>query len=246
MRIWVRILLGAALLSVALAVGGALLHKSGIASFGPVSLIVQAGFGLSIIVAVCTIVTLFVSILRKQPYGLFTMFATFLICFLLGGYAAFIFNKVSNSPFLHNVSTDLVEPPVFSEAMLERRGPNSNPVTFDEHTKQLHREAYGDVQPVVVQTSESMSFSKALELVQDRGWEIVTMDEQAGVIEATATTFWMGFKDDVAIRMRRNEEANATTIDIRSISRVGRTDLGKNAARIREFLKDLNEVLPQS
>ena len=66
------------------------------------------------------------------------------------------------------------------------------------------------------------------------GWEIVSVSENEGRIEATATTFWFGFKDDVVIRVR--EDSGGTRIDLRSVSRVGGGDLGANAARIRAFI----------
>ena len=67
-------------------------------------------------------------------------------------------------------------------------------------------------------------------------WEIVNSDRRAGIVESTATTFWFGFKDDVVIRIRA---ANGTSlIDLRSVSRVGMSDLGANAARITRFLAE--------
>lgn len=69
------------------------------------------------------------------------------------------------------------------------------------------------------------------------GWAIVAADAATGRIEATDTTFWYGFKDDIVIRIEA--EGEASRIDIRSVSRVGKSDVGKNAARIRAFIKQL-------
>ena len=70
------------------------------------------------------------------------------------------------------------------------------------------------------------------------GWEIVNIDRRAGIVESTATTFWFGFKDDVVIRLRNDN--GMTLIDLRSVSRVGMSDLGVNAARIARFLEEFN------
>ena len=70
------------------------------------------------------------------------------------------------------------------------------------------------------------------------GWEIVNIDRRAGIVESTATTFWFGFKDDVVIRLRNDN--GMTLIDLRSVSRVGMSDLGANAARIARFLEEFN------
>jgi uncharacterized protein (DUF1499 family) len=66
------------------------------------------------------------------------------------------------------------------------------------------------------------------------GWTIVAAEPAAGRIEATATTRWLGFKDDVVVRIR--PDAGGSRVDVRSVSRVGKSDLGTNARRIREYL----------
>ena len=246
MRIWIRTLSGGALACLVLAIGGAWLYKFGVASFGISSTLVLIGFGLSVIFAVLAIGTLFVSVLRKQPYGLFTMFLSFVVCFCLAGYAAILYNKASTNPVTYNVSTDLVDPPMFSQAVLDRRGEASNPVELDDRKKELLKGAYKDIQPLVLNSSKEHVFSAALELVTERGWEIITQDERKGTIEATASTFWFGYKDDVVVRVRGNVEAGSATVDLQSVSRIGQTDLGKNAERIRSFLKDLSEKIGSS
>jgi len=72
------------------------------------------------------------------------------------------------------------------------------------------------------------------------GWEIVSSNSGKGIIEATATTFWFGFKDDIAVRI--SPQGSGSLIDIRSLSRVGKSDVGANAARIRKFLKALRQA----
>lgn len=243
MRVWIRILFAGAFACLALAIGGAWLFKFGIASFGISSTLVLIGFGLSVIFAVLTIGTLFVSILRKQPFGLFTMFVAFVVCFCLAGYAAILYNKASTNPVIYNVSTDLVDPPRFSQSILDLRGESSNPVELDDRQKELHRGAYDDVQSLVLNSSKDRAYATALELVRERGWEIITQDDQEGTIEAIATTFWFGYKDDVVVRVRGNVEENSATVDLHSVSRIGQTDLGKNAERIRDFLDDLSEKI---
>ena len=66
------------------------------------------------------------------------------------------------------------------------------------------------------------------------GWEIVASDPAAGRIEATDTTFWFGFKDDVVVRVAAAPDGSR--VDVRSLSRVGLSDVGTNAARIRKYL----------
>lgn len=97
---------------------------------------------------------------------------------------------------------------------------------------------YKPLEPVLIATSRGDVFAAAERIVRARGWEIVTSDAAKGILEATHTSPWWGFKDDVAIRIRE-AEGNTTRIDMRSVSRVGRSDLGANARRITAFLYDL-------
>jgi uncharacterized protein (DUF1499 family) len=66
------------------------------------------------------------------------------------------------------------------------------------------------------------------------GWDVVAEAQADGRIEATDTTFWFGFKDDIVIRIR--ETATGSRLDIRSESRIGLSDIGVNARRVRAFL----------
>ena len=87
------------------------------------------------------------------------------------------------------------------------------------------------------------AFERALSAVHALGWELVADDTGAGRIEATDTTFWYGFKDDVVVRIR--PDGGGSRIDVRSKSRVGRSDVGANAARIRAYAEQPRRRLAQ-
>jgi uncharacterized protein (DUF1499 family) len=74
------------------------------------------------------------------------------------------------------------------------------------------------------------------------GLEIVDANPGEGRIEAVDTTLLYGFKDDIVVRVQ--EGAEGTRVDVRSMSRVGKSDLGMNAKRIRTFLARLRAGLP--
>lgn len=73
------------------------------------------------------------------------------------------------------------------------------------------------------------------------GWQVRPSPDG---LEAVATTSWFGFQDDVALRVFAGPQE--TRIDMRSASRLGRSDLGANQARIETFLRRLNERLGQA
>ena len=110
-----------------------------------------------------------------------------------------------------------------------------------EETAKQQRQAYPELSTYQSLESPNELFSAALLAVDKMGWELVESSEAESRIEATATTTWFGFKDDVVIRVRST--ADGSELDIRSKSRVGRSDVGKNAERIREFMSLLKPEL---
>lgn len=138
-------------------------------------------------------------------------------------------------PPIHDISTDTVNPPEF-EAIAPLRADAPNPVEYaGDETAEQQREAYPDIQPLTVEAYPAIVFDHALAAAQAQGWEIVEAGE--GRIEATDTTFWFGFKDDIVIRI--SADNGGSVVDVRSKSRIGRSDVGANAARIRAYLEDL-------
>ena len=99
------------------------------------------------------------------------------------------------------------------------------------------KKAYPDLKPAVLGVPPAQAFDRAVDAAKKQGWEIVAAVPAAGRIEATDTTRWFGFKDDVVIRVR--PEGAGSRVDVRSVSRVGRGDVGTNARRIRGFLDAL-------
>ena len=140
-------------------------------------------------------------------------------------------------PPIHDITTDTQDPPEFVAVLPQRTGA-ANPAAYGgDSVAVLQRQAYPDIRPLHLAVPPNMAFARALATARAMGWEIVAADTSAGRIEATATTRWFGFKDDVVIRIR--PEAEGSRVDVRSVSRVGKSDLGTNAARVRSFLARL-------
>ena len=100
------------------------------------------------------------------------------------------------------------------------------------------RAAYPDIAPMLLAVPPRDAFAKAVAAAEAMGWEVVGRDAAAGTIEAVDTTKWFGFKDDIAVRVTPTPEGGSR-IDIRSKSRVGRSDIGTNARRIRAYAERL-------
>jgi len=152
-----------------------------------------------------------------------------------------IMSKAKTVPPIHDISTDLNTPPKFI-AIAPIRANAPNPVEYPgEETAQQQREAYPQLVTQKYTQDTDALFDAALAAVNDFGWALVNADKSQGIIEATDSTAWFGFKDDVVIRIT---SANSQTLlDVRSKSRVGRSDLGKNAERINLLIEHINETL---
>lgn len=141
-------------------------------------------------------------------------------------------------PPIHDITTDMDDPPVF-EAVLPLRAEAPNPSEYGGDSIAVQqREGYPDLGPLILDAPPADVFRLAERTARDMGWEVVDSDLEEGRIEATDTTFWFGFKDDVVVRIAGRPEGG-TRIDVRSVSRVGRSDVGTNAARIREYFEKL-------
>lgn len=145
--------------------------------------------------------------------------------------------RAGDVPPIHDITTDTNDPPEFVQ-VAPLRADAPNPVEYSgPEVAVRQREAYPDIRPVVLDMPMAQAFEQALEAVRAEGWELVGTDLAAGRIEATDRTFWFGFRDDVVIRLTPN--GDRTIVDVRSKSRVGGSDVGTNAERIRGYLERL-------
>jgi len=143
-------------------------------------------------------------------------------------------------PPVHDITTDTENPPQFV-AILSLRKDAPNPAEYGgPEVAAQQRAGYPDLGPVTLPVSPETAFQRALLAAREMGWEIVDANSTEGRIEATDTTFWFGFKDDIVVRITPVE--GSSRIDVRSVSRVGKSDVGTNAKRIRKFLQTLNHI----
>ncbi|MDR4516317.1 MAG: DUF1499 domain-containing protein [Nitrosomonas sp.] len=144
-------------------------------------------------------------------------------------------------PRIHDITTDLQNPPAFN-AIAAVRTADHNPLDRKTPVQlaELQQIGYPDLGPLIIDKDPAQVFENAVALAKERGWEIVAATAENGIIEATDTTRFMGFKDDVVIRISSRE--GKSIVDMRSVSRIGISDMGANAERIKIFLNDLNGV----
>ncbi|MBR9909773.1 MAG: DUF1499 domain-containing protein [Gammaproteobacteria bacterium] len=179
----------------------------------------------------------------RRKSGQFTALA--LIALIGGGVALAMpgqwLLKARDLPRIHDITTDPADPPAFV-AIVPLRQSAPNPVGYDYAVNaEAQRQAYPDIQTMRLPVPSDQVFAAANLAVQQLGWQLVAADAEDGRIEATDTTRWFGFKDDVVVRIRAADDQ--TLVDVRSKSRVGKSDVGVNADRIRTFRKKLEKNL---
>jgi hypothetical protein len=140
-------------------------------------------------------------------------------------------------PAIHDITTDIDNPPLFV-AILPLRKDAPNPAWYGgSEVAFQQRTAYPDIRTGILNVRPEEAFNRALATARTLGWKVVDAVPAEGRIEAFDTTFWFGFTDDIVIRI--TPAGNRSLVDIRSVSRVGRSDVGTNAERIRVFMQRL-------
>jgi uncharacterized protein (DUF1499 family) len=152
----------------------------------------------------------------------------------------FYWQTARRVPPIHDITTDTENPPRFTALLpLRKNAPNPGEYGGPEIAAK-QRAAYPDIVPFEISIPPGQAFKRALSIARSMGWQMIDVNQSEGQLEATDTTFWFGFKDDIIIRI--TSTTLGSRIDIRSVSRVGKSDLGTNSKRIRAYLKKLREM----
>lgn len=210
---------------------------------GPLSSFMAFGIG-ALLCLVALLVLLIGLILSKGSAGAVApgrAWGAFVAAGLLIGLSLTLRPDASGAPPIHDISTDLDNPPAFSETMIAARaadGAKNPPEYAGEEFARQQREAFPDLDTLTLSVPPADAFKAAADAARELGWVIVTSDAQNGRLEATDITSWFRFRDDVVIRITSG--GDETYVDVRSKSRVGMGDMGANEARISAFLDRLS------
>jgi uncharacterized protein (DUF1499 family) len=250
-RDWTQLITRIALVlgigSVALALIAALGAGQGIWHFRPAFTVLRYAFFAAIAGAVLALIGVVLA-RRRRAVGL--MVPNLIAIVVALGFVLYLGNQVMiarSVPAIHDVATNLDDVPQFSalkvrEDNLEKVPDEGRPelaaMDPESRWKAIHREHYGDLQTLRLSMSPADAIRRAAELARQRGWEIARVDTAAGTLEATDTSLFFRFRDDVVVRARP-APGGGSLVDMRSISRVGGSDVGVNAKRVRAFLEDL-------
>lgn len=153
---------------------------------------------------------------------------------VLGNFGYWYLQVQKGYPPIHDITTDTENPPQF-EAIVPLRADAPNQTEYGgPEVAKVQKDFYSGLETMMLDVPPSEAYEKALEAARQTSWEIVEADEEDLRIEAYHKLPWFGFIDDVVVRVDTTEQGSK--IDVRSVSRVGRGDLGVNAHRIKEYL----------
>lgn len=203
--------------------------SSPIAGFGVVMLVWLGGGAAALVLGLARL-------LSAQPAWLGLFLAVVLLL-----PAAVPARNLLRYPRIHDATTDLADPPRFTAAAADpaNAGRDLSYPEGDPDSAALQRAAFPDLAGAQLSLPPAAALAAAERAAIGLGWQVVWRDEAAGVFEATATSMLFRFVDDVVVRVRGHDDG--ARVDVRSTSRVGRSDLGVNATRIRAFLVALRE-----
>jgi len=193
--------------------------------------------------AVLAVVAMLVA--RRGPgHGALAVAAVALVLGAVAFYLPWSFrHKAMGVPPIHDITTDFANPPelTFSRMMRDTSGGKLNNWMYEgDSIAAQQRKAYPDIQPVMLAMNPDQAYAAAMRVARDMGWEVVVNDPAGHRIEAVAETKWWGFKDDVSIRVK--PASGISRVDIRSVSRVGRSDVGMNAERIGAYIARMKQT----
>lgn len=232
-----KIMLYVALAMLAALIVAPLSHRFGLVAFGPVF---QALLGIALVCVLLALAAVVVTIMlrvKKLP-GVGLSRTALVVALIPVGILGVQYVNASRVPVIHDISTDWQDPPVF-EAALQQRGEQHNSLDPNPESIAAQHAHYGNLGgPRVFNRLPPQLMGIAKEVAQDMGWDVLV--SESGRLEAVDKSFWFGFRDDVVVRVRA-VGADASVLDIRSASRIGRSDLGKNAQRIEDFLQRVTQ-----
>ena len=242
LAIWARRMAGFAFLASFLAV---IIVRSGLLEIRPALATFAGALAIAVIALLLAFAAL-VAIWMEGLAGIGAALSAMAIALALLAYPAYLGIKAYRLPWIYDITTDPIDPPRY-EALARVRPRDANPVTYAGlYAAEQQRKTYPDVGPLGTNASPQAAYDAALAVVNRRKWRVVDArapqaGRREGHIEAVARTPIMGFRDDIAIRVRA--ETDGTRIDARSSSRYGAFDFGTNAARVRSVMNEIEDAI---
>lgn len=221
------------------------LNRFSLAGVGTALMTLVVGLGVTMVGTAVALIGVIIATLKRSPIPGTASVIGIVIGLAVTAYVLSWVVKARSEPPIHDITTDLANPPSFVAALpLRERAHAVNSPEYIRRARvgnriidvpQLQREYYPYIKPLQLDETPDQALAKARRVARQMGWRIDAYVPAQGRLEATAHTFFFDFKDDVVVRV--TPSGNGSRVDVRSESRVGVSDVGTNAARIRRFLE---------
>ncbi|MDX1586489.1 MAG: DUF1499 domain-containing protein [Balneolaceae bacterium] len=176
----------------------------------------------------------------KSYKGTWMVYTSIILCLaVLGNFGYWYMEIQKGYPPIHDITTDTQNPPEF-QAIVPLRADAPNKTEYGgKDVAEAQKAFYDGLETLRLPVPPSEAYDRALQAARQMPWEIVSENKEDLRIEAFHKLPWFGFIDDVVIRVDTTD--NGSKIDVRSVSRVGRGDLGVNAERIENYLSEIEK-----
>lgn len=202
--------------------------------------ILKIAFYCGLAVGVGALVMLAIGFLKNLPIKVMAV-AAFALAGLTAAGPLLTAKSFREIPTYGNIATNLENSPEFVFLAEERAATAENPALFTTaEAADLQRKYFPELGSIISNRSAAELAQATRQLFSNKGWELAPTDNGAERVEATATSFWFGFKDDVVVVLQSLPDGS-TLIDARSASRVGKFDGGANVKRVQKILSILGE-----
>lgn len=241
---WTWLLLICGIISVVLLASAPLGYRYGIFHLGPSFVSLLLGLVIAVLVLLGSIVMGIVAIKNGLAKNRNLLIVALALSLVPIAFMTPQMIKGRSAPPIHDISTDTVNPPQFDKVVQLRKAAHAiNPLKYGEGEPSvkayaaIQKKYYPQVKTLHTQLSVADATVHARDVLAAQGLHIVNVDADKGIVEAVATSRWFGFKDDLVVRIKPEDSGAGSIVDVRSVSRVGISDLGVNAHRIVKFLK---------
>ena len=194
------------------------------------------GFGLYAIGMLLSVIAVIAGFIDFSKNGSSWRSGILALAFLPLASLVYGFVKSRGVPVLNDVTTNMDIPPAFVHAktLPENEGRD---MSFPLEFKPMIKEHYGDLEPQISTDTIDETHIKVMNVIEGlSNWEIGSTEIESSkiTIEGTITSEVFGFVDDYIVVLTK-PGSGGCIIDMRSKSRMGRSDLGQNAEHIRLF-----------
>jgi uncharacterized protein (DUF1499 family) len=205
---------------------------------------VGGSFGLLALAALAAVLgaalAIMAFIFAGRSFGLWRILLLIGVLLLGAGYILLPLRLwMQHAPAIHDITTDTADPPALIAPLAARAAEHGASASYGGPAIAAQQQkAYPDIAPLILPLPPAKAFDLALATARSMPrWQVTASDPASGRIEASQVSFWFGFVDDVAIRV--TPAGDGSRVDMRSVSRQGKGDLGVNAARVRAYLAAL-------